>query len=140
MNEAKQKILNGLKNTYCRLQPSQIQGIGVFAIKDIPKGTDPFPGVPEVAWYKFDMAELTDLDETQRAFLDSFFVIHKDGTVYLSSTGLNGMNISYFLNNSDTPNVKTIDDGENFATMRPIKKGEELTVSYVTFDEEWKGV
>ena len=39
----KNKILNILKdNTYCRLQPSPIHGIGVFAIKDIPDGVNPF--------------------------------------------------------------------------------------------------
>ena len=27
---------------WCRLAPSNIHGIGIFAIKNIPKGTDPF--------------------------------------------------------------------------------------------------
>ena len=47
------------------------------------------------------------------------------------------MDISYFLNDSKKPNLKTIDDGENFVTLRKIKKGEELTVAYKTYDEKY---
>jgi len=35
-------ILKRLEQVYCRLAPSPIHGIGIFAIKDIPKGTNPF--------------------------------------------------------------------------------------------------
>ena len=31
-----------LADCYCRLQPSSIHGIGVFAIRDIPRRTNPF--------------------------------------------------------------------------------------------------
>lgn len=35
-------VLNRLENVYCRLAPSKIHGVGVHAIKTIPKGTNPF--------------------------------------------------------------------------------------------------
>ena len=57
--------------------------------------------------------------------------------VEISDGCLNGMDISYFLNDSKKPNVKTIDDGENFVTLRKIKKGEELSVAYKTYDEKY---
>ena len=39
----KQTILEHLKNNiYCRLKPSKIHGVGVFAIRNIPKNTNPF--------------------------------------------------------------------------------------------------
>ena len=39
---------------------------------------------------------------------------------------------------SDKPNVKTIDDGTNFVTLKKIKKGEELAVSYANYDARYK--
>jgi SET domain-containing protein len=47
------------------------------------------------------------------------------------------MDISYYLNDSKNPNIKTTDDGENFLTLRKIKKGEELQVAYKTYDEKY---
>ncbi len=39
----KEELIKHLKNdVYCRLGVSKISGIGVIAIKDIPKGTNPF--------------------------------------------------------------------------------------------------
>jgi hypothetical protein len=35
----KKAILKSLENNYCRLKPSKIEGIGVFAIRDIAKNT-----------------------------------------------------------------------------------------------------
>jgi SET domain-containing protein len=138
MTKNKLKILENLKNTYCRLRPSKIEGVGVFAIRNIPKGKNPFPGTRKQIWHKFNISELKKIDKEIMPLIDSFFVIHKDGSVEISDSGLNGMDISYFLNNSDKPNIKTVDDGENFVTLRKIKKGEELSVSYATYDEKFK--
>ena len=140
MNKIKNKILNNLKNTYCRLMPSKIEGVGVFAVRDIPKGKNPFLGTKKQKWTKFGMTELANLDKEILNLIDSFFVIRNNGTVYISESGLNGMDISYYLNDSKKPNVKTIDDGENFVTLRKIKKGEELTVAYATYDEKYKKI
>lgn len=133
----KQKVLENLKNTYCRLKPSKIEGVGVFAIRDMPKDINPFLGLKKQRWHKFQIAELKKLGKEILSLVDNFFVIHKDGFVYISDSCLNGMDISYFLNNSEKPNIKTIDDGENFITLRKIKRGEELTVSYATYDEKF---
>jgi hypothetical protein len=38
----KQIIAHLEKEVYCCVKPSLISGVGVFAIKDIPKGTNPF--------------------------------------------------------------------------------------------------
>ena len=137
MNKIKTEILNNLKNTYCRLKGSKIQGVGVFAIREIPKGKNPFFGLRKQKWHKFQMSELKGLDKEILSLVDSFFVIHKNGMVEISDCCLNGMDISYFLNDSKKPNLKTIDDGEYFVTLRKIKKGEELTVAYKTYDEKY---
>jgi len=135
MTNSKNKILNNLKNTYCRLKPSEIEGVGVFAIRDIPEKTNPFKGSPKQKWVKLKIEELAPLGEEILGLIDSFFVIRKNKTVYISENALNGMDISYFLNNSKKPNVKTIDDGTN---IKKIKRGEELTVAYSTYDEKYE--
>ena len=134
-NNKKKEILKNLKNTYCRLAPSDIQGVGVFAIKDIPKGKNPFQMIKKETWLKFNMSELKSLDKEALKLVDDFFVVGKNGAVYIPDLALNGINISYFLNNSEQPNIKTIDDGENFVALKKIKKGEELTVSYDTYNK-----
>jgi len=132
----KQEILNVLKHTYCRIQPSAIEGVGVFAIRDIPKGIDPFRRIRKEVWYKFKVSELKVVEPEQLSLLNHFFADNNDGTIYISDSGLNGIDISYFQNDSNKSNMRTIDGGEHFVTKRKIKKGEELTISYATFDEK----
>ena len=142
MSKEKQKILENLKNTCCRLKSSKIEGVGVFAIKDIPKGKNPFPGIKNGRWHKFETAELKKIDKNVLKLIDDFFVIEKDNTVYIPETGLNGIDISFFVNNSKNPNLKIVEDGKNealnFKAIKKIKNGEELTVSYATYDEKYK--
>ena len=52
----KKEILNNLKNTYCRLKASKIQGVGIFAVREIPKGKNPFFGLRKQKWHKFQMS------------------------------------------------------------------------------------
>jgi len=138
LTDIKKDILKNLNNTYCRLKASKIEGVGVFAIKDIPEGTNPFKGLKKTKWIKFHMAELAHLDKEILELIDAFFVINNNGIVWIADCGLNGMDVSFFLNDSKKPNLKTIDDGANFKTLRKIKKGEELTVAYSTYDEKYK--
>ena len=135
---SKEKVLEILKNTYCRLKPSKIGGVGVFAIRDIPENTNPFYGIKEAKWHKFNISELKNLDKEILELINDFFVIEEDETVLIPEFGLNGIDISFFLNHSKNPNLKTIDEGFNFITLREIKKGEELLVSYGTYDYKWK--
>lgn len=137
----KNKIINLIKNTYCRLKPSKLGGVGVFAVRDIKKGVDPFYGVKIPRWVKFNVSELKKIDKEVLKMIDDFFVIEKDNTVYIPETGLNGLDVSYFLNNSKNPNLKIVGNGKEealfFKTNRKIKKGEELTVAYSTYDEKY---
>ena len=134
----KQEVLSQLKNTYCRLKPSKIEGVGVFAIRDIPEGVNPFGEASPKIWHEFQKEELKDLAPEIMELLDVFYVVEKDGSVYIPEKALNGIDISFFVNNSENPNIKTIDGGLNFVTLREIKKGEELVISYATYDDKCK--
>ena len=142
MNKAKQKILENLKNTYCRLKPSKIEGIGIFAVRDIPKGKNPFLGIKNSRYHEFNIKELGKLDKGIIKMVEDFFVVEKNGTVNITENALNGMDISFFLNHSNKPNLKIFDDGKNdsycFKTTKKIKKGEELTIAYEAYDENYK--
>lgn len=134
IKDKKKRIIEILKNTYCRLKPSQISGVGVFAVRNIPKNINPFLGIVNQEWHEFNISELKELDKEILEMVNDFFVAEEDGKIWVPEFGLNGIDISFFLNHSKNPNVKTIDDGLNFITIRDIKKGEEITVSYKTFD------
>ena len=57
------EIFDTLKNTYCRLKPSKISGVGVFAIRDISPKTELFKGQINQRWSRFKIKELKDLDK-----------------------------------------------------------------------------
>jgi SET domain-containing protein len=119
---------------------SKIEGIGVFAIRDIPKGIDPFKGIKKKKWHKFNISELKGIDQKVLKMIGGFFTVEDDNTVYIPEEGLNGINISFFLNDSKKPNLKIVEDGANeeisFVTREKIKKGKELTASYATYYEK----
>lgn len=142
MQKNKQALLSKLKSTYCRLKPSKVEGVGVFAIRDIPSGINPFFGTKEKNWLKFITADLKNLDQDVMQMVDDFFVIEKDDVVYIPEDGLNGIDISFFVNHSKKPNLKIKGDGIKseiqFRAARKIKKGEELTVAYNTYDHKYK--
>jgi hypothetical protein len=119
-------------NLFTRLQPSPGRGIGVFAIRDIPAGIDPFLGdrnetveVP-VEW----LASIGD-PEIRRMYVDFCPVV--DG-VFVAPVDFNQMAQSWYLNHSDSPNV-ACNAEMVFGTTRPVARGEELTVDYRTFSE-----
>ena len=131
VSEKKRNILSDLKKVYCRIKCSPIAGVGVFAVRDIPKNTNPFPSSLQ-KWYQFHISDFTDIKEGVMEMIKDFFVVENDGKVLIPEHGLNGMDISFFLNNSSKPNVRT-KDGFIFFTKKEIKKGEELTVSYRSY-------
>lgn len=133
MSSGKKALLNKLKDTYCRLRPSRISGVGVFAVRDIPKGINPFRGPRPPKWTKFSASELKGLDESIMEMIRDFYAFEKNGTVFIPSIALNGIDMSFFVNDSKKPNLVTRDDGLTFIAKRRIRKGEELTVSYSTY-------
>jgi len=121
--------------TYVRLKESKIHGVGVFAIKDIPKGVNPFAGVAQDEWIGFTKKELSSLEPSVRKLMDDFLSVQK-GKVWVPANGLGSINMSFYMNETRRPNVMAVNQGDFFKTTRLIKAGEELTVDYSTFSEE----
>ena len=58
----KTRILKHLQTeVYCRLGVSPIHGIGVFAIRDIPKGTHPLVSLLKIKEFSFTKKEIKKL-------------------------------------------------------------------------------
>lgn len=121
------------KNIYCRLKPSKIHGIGIFAIKKIPKGTDPFPDAPAHESIAFTKKELTDLDIEVKKIIHDLLVFEGD-TVQIPTAGINSLDISFYINHSDTPNIGYSKNKECLIALRDIEAGEELTANYKLLD------
>jgi hypothetical protein len=66
-----------LANCYCRLAPSPIHGIGVFAIRNIPRGGNPFKTLPKYArpgYVRMTSVELDALPPKLREMISALFV------------------------------------------------------------------
>ncbi len=132
ISEEKAKLLNNLRNTYCRIKPSSIEGVGVFAIKDIPENINPFMGANDHEHIALTEQDLKDLDPEVADMVRGFFVF-EGPEIWVAKNGLNSMDISQFMNHTDNPNVTFNEDDSLFYTLREIKKGEELTINYQKF-------
>jgi hypothetical protein len=117
-----------LADCYCRLQPSSIHGIGVFAIRDIPRRTNPFGTLERYArpgYVRITEQELRLLPVRLAGMIRALFV-PTDGTMFVPTCGTNIVYLIAYLNHSAAPNLST-EDGFNFLARRKIRSGEELT-------------
>jgi uncharacterized protein len=122
------------KYAYTRLKPSPIHGIGVFAIRDIPKGTNIFlDDKGKMVWV--NRAEVENLNGEIKKLYDDFCPIVEDQ--YGCPNGFNNLTVAWYINEpikGQKPNV-ICNKEYDFIAARDIKKGEELTVDYSTYSE-----
>lgn len=140
----KEKLIDNLRNDiYCRIAPSKISGVGVIAIRDIPKNTDPFRLTDgKCMKYKsinIDETELKNIDPEIKKMLNDFLgdPTSNKNKYFVPELGLNSIDISFYMNHSKNNNIliKYEKDCEyfTFITKRNIKKGEELTINYSNY-------
>lgn len=118
-------------NSYVMLKPSSVEGVGVFAIRDIPVGCRMMfskPG-PAEEWLSLTKAEVAALPPHAR-FLVENYCLYDDAVYFVPAEGFKKMDLSLFINHSDQPNIISINDGEYFEATRDINAGEELFVNY----------
>jgi len=118
-------------NVYTRLMPSSIHGIGVFAIRQIEKGTRLFDEDEEIVW--IDEREITSLPPSIKLLYDDFSII-KEGK-YGCLPNFNNLTMGWYLNDSENPNV-AVDDEYNMSALRDISEGEELTIDSSQFSRQ----
>ena len=128
----KEALLKELSdNTWVMLKPSSIEGIGVFALRDIPKGCRDMFGKPDATdeWITVSKKEVEGLP-AHAQFLVGNYCLYDDENYFVPAQGFKKMDVSLFLNHSDEPNIISMDDGDYFETTRDIKQGEELLIDY----------
>ena len=125
------------ENIYCRLRPSSVSGVGIFAIRDIPKGVNPLKNFLKCRYIEVDpklIFENGKIDPAVKELVNDMYVV-AEGKLNLWEGGLNALDIGFFINSSENPNMAAEPGAESFVATRDIKKGEELFVDYGTYAE-----
>jgi hypothetical protein len=120
------------EDVYTRLRPSQIHGVGVFAIRPIAVGTRLFQDDnDEIVWV--DEKDLAALPKEVKKLYEDFAIITNGE--YGCPSSFNRLTVSWYLNDSDHPNVR-VDDDYNMWALRDIEEGEELTIDSSKFSAQ----
>lgn len=128
----KKELLNELAgNTWIVLKPSPIEGIGVFALQDIPKGCRKMFSKPgdDTEWITISKNEIETLPAHAK-FLVGNYCLYDEDNYFVPADGFKKIDLALFLNHADDPNIISVNDGDYFEATREIKAGEELLVDY----------
>jgi SET domain-containing protein len=129
-------LLSQLRDTYVKLAPSPIAGIGVFAICDIPKGCRSMFSKDSGEWIEVPRKAVESLPDHIQAMVENYCTFSKE-SFFIERGGFKKKDLSCFINHSDTPNIAPVNNGEYFEAIMDIRKGEELLIDYgVIADEE----
>ena len=126
------EFLKSLDKVYCRLQTSK-HGVGVFAIKKIPMGTNPFEGCYDGEFIEIPEEKVLALEPNIKSYVIDMCPF-EDGHYLVPEDGMQIIDISFYINHSKEPNMKEDEGGLNFFAARDIETGEELTVDYETYN------
>ena len=125
----KELLLELMQNTYVMIKPSPVDGIGVFAIRNIPKGCRQLFSKGIGDWIKIPKEEVDALPVHSKILIETYCLFDTNN-FYVPDYGFKIMDLVNFLNHSEEPNIISINDGEEFETIKDIKAGEELFVNY----------
>ena len=137
-------VENTINRVYARIGASAVGGIGVVAVRTIPKGTEPFMlpdgqscGIGE--YINLDRKLVADAPSGVKNLMNDFFAIEPDGKQLVPVQGLNALTLSYYLNHADgtgghVPNMMPRPCNcpvMCFFATSDILEGEELMFDYV---------
>ncbi len=131
----KQILLKQLQSqTYVMIKSSPLHGIGVFAIRDIPKGTKDIFSEGFGDWIKVSKVEVDALPQHSKDLIENHCLFDEDN-YFIPEYGFKLVDLVIYLNHAETPNVVSLNDGAYFEALMDIKAGEELLVDYGTIVE-----
>ena len=136
MLNTKKKILQHLNSeVFCRLGVSPIHGIGVFAVRDIPKGAHPLKSYVRIKEIDVSKQEIKKLPRGVRDQIDTFCYYDKK-SVSIPTIGLNTFDMAIYLNHSKKPSLRFKKNG-TLETLHAVKKGDEMFIDYdISFGEK----
>jgi hypothetical protein len=125
------------EGVWVRLGVSEIEGIGVFAIRPIPEGTDIFANdrVPLV-WVGESELDSAGLSPAERALYRDFGI--RRGDRIGCPANFNNLTPGWYLNEPPPGEAANVSAGARFAftASRDIAEGEELTIDYSDFSDQ----
>lgn len=122
------------EEVHCRIGVSKLHGVGVLAVRSIPKGVRVLRSTLSTRDIRVPISELNKLPIATRRLIETFCE-HDERWLWLPRAGLNTVSLYQYLNHSKKPNVKLLKPG-HYVTTRSIRNGEELTLDYdQTFGE-----
>lgn len=123
-------ILEAHNDIYCKIAPSDIHGVGVFAIKDIPENIVIFRDISEFIAVNKKFLDRININVAK--LYKNFFVSDED-CIWIPKSGINKIDISFYLNHSENPNVVWSQEYQLFVSKTFIPENSELTVNYKSF-------
>ncbi len=118
-------------HTYVMIKPSPLHGIGVFAIRPIPKGTKNIFSEGMGEWIQVSKQEVESLPQSSKDLIENHCLFDEDH-YFIPEYGFKLVDLVIYLNHSEIPNVRSLNEGEQFEALRDILEGEELLVDYGT--------
>ncbi|MEI9911056.1 MAG: SET domain-containing protein [Bacteroidota bacterium] len=118
-----------MTETYAMLKPSPVHGIGVFAIRDIPKGCRNIFSKDHGQWIKVPIAEIEKLPAHSKELVETYCVFDEE-YYFMPDYGFKVMDMVNYLNHSAVPNIISVNDGEDFEALTDIPAGTELLINY----------
>lgn len=131
----KSDLIEELSNhTYVMLKPSATAGTGVIALRDIPKGCREMFSRPDPndKWTLLSNEEVDALPAHARFLVQNYCLYDENLNYFVPGNGFKKLDLSHFLNHSNTPNIISINDGEYFEALTDIQAGSELFIDYGT--------
>ena len=116
-------------STFVMLKPSAVAGVGVFAITNIVKGQRGIFSKDSSEWLPVSRDEVARLPAHSRFLVENYCLFDEE-QYFIPEYGFKMADLVVFLNHSDKPNVRSINEGEDFEAMRDIEAGEELFIDY----------
>jgi SET domain-containing protein len=135
----KEQLLRELtEETYISLRPSPVHGIGVFALRDIPKGCRSIFSRNIGEWIKLPIRDVDQLPEYSRNLVETY-CLYDEEYYFVPDYGFKLMDMVNYLNHSPVPNILSINHGEYFEAIEDIPAGTELLVNYELIVEGAEG-
>jgi hypothetical protein len=126
----KEALLKELASaTYVMIKPSPLHGI-----RDIPKGTKNIFSKGVGDWIKVSKEEVDALPQHSKDLIENHCLFDQD-FYFIPDYGFKLVDLVIYLNHSETPNVISLNEGEDVEAIRDIAAGEELLVDYGTIVE-----
>jgi len=128
-------------NVFVKLKPSSYQGIGVFAIRDIPKNTFLFePWTGKTGTYELSDEQINKLPTELSKHIRDIFLYHpkfpnNNSTIIELTNGCHWIYTTpyYFVNSGFIDGYNLCKD--TYITVRDIKQGEEILSNYKRFEK-----